>query len=87
MDECLVAGDTLFLEGCGRMDLPGADPVRMYESLTTKLARVPDDVVLYPGHYYSSEPSATMGDTRQRNTVFHFPGRKQWLATFATTRK
>ncbi|MEY2464097.1 MAG: hypothetical protein QOH64_2235, partial [Acidimicrobiaceae bacterium] len=33
VDGRLVSGDTLFLEGCGRLDLPGGDPVAMYESL------------------------------------------------------
>ncbi len=84
VDGRLVAGDTLFLEGCGRTDLPGSDPAQMYESLTTRLARVPDDTVLFPGHRYSLESSATMGVTRQRNPVFRIPDRKQWLATFAS---
>ena len=83
VDGRLVAGDTLFLEGCGRTDLPGSDPAQMYESLTTRLARVPDDTVLYPGHRYSLESSATMGATRERNTVLRIPGREQWLAAFA----
>ena len=43
-------GDTLFLDGCGRTDLPGGDPEALYESLTQKLAHVPDDTVLFPGH-------------------------------------
>ena len=42
VDGKLVAGDTLFLEGCGRTDLPGSDPDAMYESLTQRLATVPD---------------------------------------------
>ena len=83
VDGRLVAGDTLFLEGCGRMDLPGSDPAQMYESLTTRLARVPDDAVLYPGHRYSMESSATMGVTRERNMVFRPASREQWLAAFA----
>ncbi len=78
----LVAGDTLFLEGCGRTDLPGSDPVAMYESLTTRLARVPDDTVLFPGHLYSAAPSATMGDTRRDNYVFRPRSVEQWLAMF-----
>ncbi|HEY3943197.1 MAG TPA: MBL fold metallo-hydrolase [Acidimicrobiales bacterium] len=78
----LVAGDTLFLDGCGRTDLPGSDPGAMYESLTTRLARVPDDVVLFPGHLYSPEPSATMGETRRRNVVFMPRSAAQWLAMF-----
>jgi glyoxylase-like metal-dependent hydrolase (beta-lactamase superfamily II) len=83
VDGRLVAGDTLFLDGCGRMDLPGSDPAQMYESLTQKLARVPDDAILYPGHQYSVESSATMGITRERNIVFRPSDREQWLSAFA----
>ena len=64
VDGRLVAGDTLFLDGCGRTDLPGGDSDELYYSLTQRLATVPDDTVLYPGHLYSPEPSATMGETR-----------------------
>ncbi|HWD73408.1 MAG TPA: MBL fold metallo-hydrolase [Actinomycetota bacterium] len=78
----LVAGDTLFLEGCGRTDLPGGDPEAMYESLTRRLARVPDDTILFPGHLYSAEPSASMGDTRRLNYVFRPETPEQWLMMF-----
>ena len=78
VDGRLVAGDTLFLEGCGRTDLPGADSDAMYESITQRLATVPDDTVLYPGHLYSPEPSASMGETRRRNYVFRVKSLEQW---------
>jgi glyoxylase-like metal-dependent hydrolase (beta-lactamase superfamily II) len=78
----LVAGDTLFLDGCGRTDLPGSDPREMYYSLTQRLAKVPDDAVLYPGHLYSVEPSAPMGETRQHNFVFRPRSEEQWLSMF-----
>jgi glyoxylase-like metal-dependent hydrolase (beta-lactamase superfamily II) len=78
----LVAGDTLFLEGCGRTDLPGGDPEAMYDSLTRRLARVPDDTILFPGHLYSAEPSATMGETRRLNYVFRPQTPEQWLLMF-----
>jgi len=84
VDGRLVAGDTLFLDGCGRTDLPGSDPAAMYESLTQKLAKVPDDAVLYPGHQYSVESSASMGSTRERNIVFRPTSREQWLAAFGS---
>ena len=82
VDNCLVAGDTLFLEGCGRTDLPGGDPRALYESLTQKLAKVPDDATLFPGHLYSAEPSQSMGETRQYNFVFKPKTEDQWLAMF-----
>ena len=65
----LVSGDTLFLDGCGRTDLPGSDHALMIESLK-RLARVDDDVVLYPGHRYSLASSATMAAVKQSNYVF-----------------
>ncbi len=82
VDNRLVAGDTLFLEGCGRTDLPGGDPRLLYESLTQKLAKVPDEAVLFPGHLYSAEPSATMGETRRWNYVLQPRSEEQWLALF-----
>ncbi len=82
VDGRLVAGDTLFLDGCGRTDLPGGDSDEMYYSLTQRLASVPDDTVLYPGHLYSPEPSATMGDTRRHNYVFRLPTIEQWRTMF-----
>jgi glyoxylase-like metal-dependent hydrolase (beta-lactamase superfamily II) len=65
----LVSGDTLFLDGCGRTDLPGSDPALMVESLR-RLSRVDDDVILYPGHRYSLASSATMAAVKQSNYVF-----------------
>jgi glyoxylase-like metal-dependent hydrolase (beta-lactamase superfamily II) len=78
----LVSGDTLFLEGCGRTDLPGGDPAALYDSITQRLAKVPDDTVLFPGHLYSAEPSASMGDTRRYNYVFRPRSLEQWLTMF-----
>tara|TARA_B100000686_G_C16730871_1_gene940593 strand:+ start:629 stop:1345 length:717 start_codon:yes stop_codon:yes gene_type:complete len=78
----LVAGDTLFLDGCGRTDLPGGDPRQMYESLTKRLAKVPDDATLFPGHLYSPKPSQSMGETRQHNYVFAPKSPEQWMAMF-----
>ena len=77
-----MAGDTLFLDGCGRTDLPGSDPEQMYESLTTRLGRVSDDTILCPGHQYSAEPTATMGATRERNMVFRPQTKEQWMMVF-----
>ncbi len=78
----LVSGDTLFLDGCGRTDLPGGSPEELYRSLTDRLSKVPDQAVLYPGHQYSHEPHQSMGDTRARNIVYKPDSIEQWMMMF-----
>ena len=62
----LVSGDTLFIDGCGRVDLPGSDSEQMFRSLQ-KLKALPDETLLLPGHNYSNVPNATMGEAKQVN--------------------
>jgi len=78
----LISGDTLFLDGCGRTDFPGSDPAEMYRSLHDRLQRVPDDSILYPGHRYSFHSSSSMGITRETNFVFKPKTEEQWLTMF-----
>ena len=78
----LVAGDTLFLQGCGRTDLPGGDPALLYDSLTRVLSKVPDDAILFPGHQYSPASSASMGETRAQNMVFAPKTAEKWMSMF-----
>jgi glyoxylase-like metal-dependent hydrolase (beta-lactamase superfamily II) len=82
VDGMLVAGDTLFLQGCGRTDLPGSDPVAMYESLQ-RLAALPDSTVVYPGHRYSVASLGTLGAVKETNMVFKPATQDAWLAAFS----
>ena len=56
----LVSGDTLFISGCGRVDLPGGDVDQLYDSLTQKIKKLPPATTVLPGHHYGSEKSATL---------------------------
>ncbi|MHC4920835.1 MAG: MBL fold metallo-hydrolase [Planctomycetota bacterium] len=80
----LVAGDTLFLDGCGRTDLPGGDPRQLYQSIHQRLAHVPDDAMLYPGHLYSRDASGELGATRRNNMVFKPKSEEEWLRMFGS---
>lgn len=82
LDGRLVAGDTLFLEGCGRTDFPGGDAEAMYRSLHA-LAELPGDPVVFPGHQYSSEPSASLATVRQTNFVYRPTSLDEWKSMFA----
>lgn len=80
--ELLISGDTLFLQGCGRTDLPGSDPDAMYESLR-RLAKLPEGVTVFPGHRYTEAPSASMGTVRDTNVALQPLGRDEWRAMFS----
>ena len=75
----LVAGDTLFLGSCGRVDLPGANPEDMYHSLNTTLKALPDETLVYPGHFYSSEPYDSLGSQKRTNPFLRVTSLEQFL--------
>lgn len=77
LDGRLVAGDTLFLEGCGRTDFPGGDSDEIFRSLQ-KLARLPGDPTVFPGHWYSLEPSASLSEVKRSNYVYRVANLEQW---------
>ncbi len=78
IDGRLVAGDTLFVQGCGRVDLPGGDSEAMYHTLTGKLAKLPPETVLYPGHNYGPSPTSTIGDELESNYYLRIGSLDDW---------
>ncbi|WP_067675256.1 MBL fold metallo-hydrolase [Nocardia miyunensis] len=76
-EDRLVAGDTLFVEGCGRTDFPGGDSESMFRSLR-HLAELSGDPVVYPGHWYAQEPSAALSEVREKNYVMRPQTLEQW---------
>jgi glyoxylase-like metal-dependent hydrolase (beta-lactamase superfamily II) len=80
VDGRLVSGDTLFVEGCGRTDLPGGDPEQLYRSLTQRLARLPDETILLPGHDYGRTPTSTIGEQKRTNVYMQAASFNDWMA-------
>ncbi len=83
LDDKLVSGDTLFLDGCGRTDFPGSSPEQMYESLQA-LAKLPGQTVVYPGHQYHPAASASLEAVKANNYVYRPRTKEQWLAMFGS---
>jgi hydroxyacylglutathione hydrolase len=66
VEKVCFTGDTLFIDGCGRVDLPGSDPQAMWQSLQ-RVATLPADTIVYPGHDYGPTPHSTIGAQLQTN--------------------
>lgn len=83
LDDALFTGDALFVDGTPRPDLErGAEGARalagtLYETLTERLASLPDETLVLPGHYVPGRApapdgsyAAPLGDLRDRLAVF-----------------
>jgi hydroxyacylglutathione hydrolase len=80
VDGRVVSGDTMFIDACGRVDFPGGNAEQMYYSLTQKLAALPDNTILFPGHNYARLPHATIGEQKKTNPYLRFASLKQFLS-------
>ena len=49
----------------------------MFRSLQ-QLAKLSGDPTVYPGHWYSTEPSASLSDVRRTNYVYRASNLDQW---------
>jgi glyoxylase-like metal-dependent hydrolase (beta-lactamase superfamily II) len=83
----LIAGDTLFINSCGRVDLPGSDPEAMYYSLNHTLKSLDDSTVVYPGHAYSNESSSTIGKQKRTNMYLRFETLDDFLDAMGYARR
>ncbi len=63
----LFTGDTLFINECGRTDLPGGSSRELWDSLFNKLVKLPGEVEVYPGHDYGPKTHDSLGNQKGEN--------------------
>lgn len=70
--ENLLTGDTLFVDGCGRCDLPGGDPTALFHTLSRTLGQLPGKTRVLPGHDYAPIPEDSLEGQRISNPYLQF---------------
>jgi hydroxyacylglutathione hydrolase len=75
----LITGDTLFVDACGRVDMAGGDPEKMWRSLNHKLRALDDNTILYPGHDYGGSPTSTIGEQKRNNPYMRYESLAEFL--------
>ena len=68
----LVSGDTLFINGCGRCDLPGGNVEQMFDTISNKLMKMSDDTIIFPGHNYADKKQDTMANQKLTNPYMQY---------------
>ncbi|MDD9898530.1 MAG: MBL fold metallo-hydrolase, partial [Candidatus Melainabacteria bacterium] len=76
----LISGDTLFLDGCGRCDLPGGDAEVMYDTIANKLMTMPDSTIIYPGHNYHHLCCDSLEQQKQTNPYLQAEHLNQFIS-------
>ena len=66
----LITGDTLFVEGCGRIS--ESEATTMYGSLG-RLKHLPGKTIVYPGHDYGPTPTSTIAHECAHNRFLVAP--------------
>jgi len=84
IDGKLLTGDTLFVGECGRTDLPGGSVEDMYTSLLQKIAKLDDNIEVYPGHDYGPSPDSTIAKEKQTNYTLQNRTLKQFIQFMQT---
>lgn len=73
----LLSGDTLFVDGCGRVS--EKDAPNLYSSLQL-LKRLPGRTLVYPGHDYGQTSSSTIAHEMMHNRFLLAPDYETFLA-------
>ncbi len=68
----LIAGDTLFVFGCGRCDLHGGNPEEMFNTLKDIKMSLDPKTIILPGHNYSIKRESTLEEELQGNPFMKF---------------
>lgn len=66
-DGNLFTGDTLFVGGIGRTDLPGASMAQFMKAIKERILTLPRETIVWPGHDYGAMPSSTIGHEIKTN--------------------
>ncbi len=74
----LITGDTLFVGGCGRSDLPGGDPVQLFRSLR-KIAELPGELEICPGHDYGPVRQRSLREEAEENPYLKLQNMQEFL--------
>jgi hydroxyacylglutathione hydrolase len=77
----VFTGDTLFIGNCGRVDLEGGSPEKMFRSLHDVLLRLPEETVIYPGHDYGEVPYRTLREEKAANPFLAAEDLNAFLST------
>lgn len=78
-DGNFFTGDTVFIEGCGICDSPGASPNDMYHSIRKIKSIIPKDTIIYPAHSYGEKVGKPFQYLLNNNVYFNIDNKEYFI--------
>lgn len=78
IEDNLFTGDTLFIGCCGRVDLPGSNPLSLRDSLL-KILKLDENIKIFPGHSYNGNMS-TLKKEKENNPFLKASSTDEFLS-------
>ena len=75
----LFTGDTLLIGGCGRTDFQNGSAAALYNSITEKLFKLDEQMLVYPGHDYKGRRVSSIGEEKRFNARIAGKSREEFL--------
>jgi glyoxylase-like metal-dependent hydrolase (beta-lactamase superfamily II)/rhodanese-related sulfurtransferase len=67
MGDRVFTGDTLLIRGTGRTDFQNGSARAQYESIFSRLLKLPDETLVFPAHDYKGDTVSTIGEEKRYN--------------------
>ena len=67
MNDRVLTGDTLLINGTGRTDFQNGNARQQYDSIFNKLLKLPENTMVFPAHDYNGKKHSTIGSERKNN--------------------
>ncbi|MGB8363318.1 MAG: rhodanese-like domain-containing protein [Rhizomicrobium sp.] len=67
MQDRVFTGDTLLIRGTGRADFQSGNPRAQYDSIFSRLLKLPEATFVSPGHDYKGDTASTIGEEKAFN--------------------
>src|SRR5262245_27520935 len=76
----VFTGDTLLIGGCGRTDFQNGSAEALWHSITEKLFKLDDQILVYPGHDYKGRRVSSIGEEKRFNARVAGKTRDEFLS-------
>jgi rhodanese-related sulfurtransferase len=67
MGDRVFTGDTLLIRGTGRTDFQNGSARAQYDSIFSRLLKLPDETMVFPAHDYKGDTVSTIGEEKRYN--------------------